>query len=87
MGYDLILSVLRILLVVLGVLTALWGVYDMFGDGQQNSMGVKKIIGGVAFAIVSALVIQWAITEVGKAESAAGIEGAKVYLQSWMGRW
>lgn len=83
MGSETILTVLRIFLIVLGGFTVIWGVYDMFGDGQQNSMGIKKIIGGVAFAAISGFLLTWAISEVGKAEAEAGIKTARVFLQNW----
>ena len=52
-----ILKILKILLIVLGGITVVWGIYDMFGDGQQNSSGLKKIIGGIAFAAISAFIL------------------------------
>lgn len=74
-----ILTVLRVFLIVLGALSVIWGIYDMFGDGQQSSMGIKKIVGGIAFAAIAGLIMTWAISEVGKAESQAGISGS-IYL-------
>ena len=68
-----LLSLLRIFLIVLGALGFLWGLYDMFGDGQQSSMGVKKMLGGIAFACISGFLLTWAINQVGSAESQAGI--------------
>jgi len=79
MGSTTMLSILRILLIVLGGLTVVWGIYDMFGDGQQNSMGVKKIVGGVAFASISGFLLTWAIKQVSDAEAQAGIS-ACIYL-------
>lgn len=70
------LQVLRTFLVVLGVLAVIWGIYDMFGDGQQSSMGVKKIVGGLAFGSLAYFFMTWAIGQVTSAESQAGISGA-----------
>lgn len=69
------LGVLQVFLVVLGAMGVIWGIYDMFGEGQQSSMGIKKIVGGLAFASISWLLMQWAITKVGAAESKAGLSG------------
>ena len=52
-----LLEILRVFLVVMGALAVIWGIYDMFGEGQQNSVGVKKIVGGIAFAAISWLII------------------------------
>ena len=73
------LQLLRIFLIVAGVVGALWGIYDMFGDGQQSSMGVKKLIGGIAFAVIAGFVMTMAINQVKAAESQAGITGS-IYL-------
>lgn len=70
------LETLQVFLIVLGVLAALWGVYDMWGEGQQSSVGVKKLIGGIAFAVVSGITMQWAVNKVGAAEAKAGITAA-----------
>ena len=71
-----ILSILRVFLIVLGALSVVWGVSDMFGDGQQSSAGVKKLVGGIAFASISGIILTWAIAQVGAAEAQAGIKGA-----------
>lgn len=70
------LEILQVFLVVLGVLGVIWGIYDMFGEGQQSSVGVKKLVGGLAFAAISWFLMSWAISKVGTAESEAGIKGA-----------
>lgn len=68
-----IIRVLEILLVVVGMASILWGVYDMFGDsGSQSSVGVKKIFGGIAFALIAFFVMEWAMKEIAKAETEAG---------------
>jgi hypothetical protein len=70
-----LLTILRVFLVVLGALSVVWGIYDMFGEGQQGSVGIKKIVGGLAFASISWFVLTWAIKQVGAAEAQAGIKG------------
>lgn len=74
------LEVLRIFLIVAGGLGIVWGVSDMFGDGQQSSMGVKKIVGGLAFASISAIILTWSIDQVKAAEAKAGISAAVNYV-------
>jgi hypothetical protein len=74
------LEVLRVFLVVMGGLTIVWGVSDMFGDGQQSSAGVKKIVGGLAFASISFIIMTWSITNVKAAEAKAGITSAVNYI-------
>ena len=62
-----LLEVLRVFLFFLGVLAVIWGLWDLFGDsGQQSSTGTKKIIGGIAFAVISALLMTWAIHDIGQ---------------------
>jgi hypothetical protein len=75
MGSTTLLTILRDFLVVLGALAFLWGIYDMFGDGQQSSMGVKKIIGGIAFASIAYFVMTSSIKNISAAEAQAGITG------------
>lgn len=73
------LKVLQIFLVVVGIFSTLWGVYDMFGDsGSQSSVGIKKLIGGLAFACIAFFITEWAIKEVGKAEAEAGFAPTSV---------
>lgn len=67
-----VLSLLRIFLPVLGALLAGWGVYDMFGDGQTNSTGIKKIIGGAAFMGITYFLMTWAINQVTTSMSMIG---------------
>jgi hypothetical protein len=74
------LEILRIFLIVAGGLGIVFGVSDMFGDGQQSSMGVKKIVGGLAFASISAIILTWSITQVKSAEAKAGITAAANYI-------
>lgn len=83
MGAVTILSVLKILLIVLGGLTVVWGFYDMFGDGQQNSSGLKKIVGGIAFAAIAAFVLTWAEKEIASASAAAGITSSVILRLFW----
>lgn len=75
------LTLLRVFLIVLGILAALWGFYDVWGEGQQSSAGVKKIVGGIAFAVVSGVAMTWAINSISAAEAKAGITAA-FYLPS-----
>lgn len=70
-----LLQIIQTFLVVLGILGVIWGIYDMFGEGQQSSVGVKKIIGGIAFAAVSYFLMNYAIKNVSAAEAKAGISG------------
>lgn len=74
------LSIVRVFLIVLGGISAVWGISDMFGDGQQSSAGVKKLIGGIAFAAISGFMLTWAIQQVGAAEAQAGISGANIVI-------
>lgn len=60
-----IMTMLQVFLVVVGGITVIWGIYDLFGDGQQSSVGVKKIIGGIAFAAISYFIMNWAKTQLG----------------------
>lgn len=87
-----ILQVLRTMMVVMGLVTLAWGVYDIFGEGQQTSMGIKKIFGGVAFAIIAGLVLTWAIGEVQSVQAGIGGGGGggssggstiSVIVQTW----
>lgn len=66
---------LQTFLVVLGILGAIWGIYNIFGEGQQSSVGVKKLVGGLAFAAISYFLINYAIQNVSSAEATAGIKG------------
>ncbi len=69
------LSILRVGLIALGLLSVAWGCYDLFGDsGAQTSVGVKKVIGGIFFAILAAFIMTGIINDVKKASSEAGIE-------------
>lgn len=68
-----ILSLLRVFLIVMGAFSVIWGINDTFGDGQQSSIGSKKIVGGIAFAAISGFIMTWAIKEVSSAEAQAGI--------------
>lgn len=58
-----IMTMLQVFLVVVGGITVIWGIYDLFGDGQQSSVGIKKIIGGIAFAAISYFIMNWAKTQ------------------------
>lgn len=69
-----LLQILQTFLVVLGILGVIWGIYDMFGEGQQSSVGIKKIVGGIAFAAVSWFLLNYAIKNVTAAEAKAGIK-------------
>ena len=60
-----IMTMLQVFLVVVGGITVIWGIYDLFGDGQQSSVGIKKIIGGIAFAAISYFIMTWAKTQLG----------------------
>ena len=73
MGMN-IMSILRILLVVVGIISAAWGIYDLFSDNSAQSGGaIKKIIGGLAFAIIIYFVMSWAMNEIGRAGQEAGM--------------
>lgn len=64
-----IMRALQVFLVVVGGVTIVWGIYDLFGDGQQSSVGIKKIIGGIAFAAISYFIMSWAITQLNSSVS------------------
>lgn len=64
-----IMKALQVFLVVVGGITVVWGIYDLFGDGQQSSVGIKKIIGGIAFAAISYFIMSWAITQLNSSVS------------------
>ena len=64
-----IMRALQVFLVVVGAVTIVWGIYDLFGDGQQSSVGIKKIIGGIAFAAISYFIMDWAITQLSSSVS------------------
>ena len=82
-----ILKILKILLIVLGGITVVWGIYDMFGDGQQNSSGLKKIIGGTAFAAISPFLLSLAEGEIQNAGRPAGLSGpGMVVMRRFLGR-
>ena len=68
-----LLQILQTFLIVLGVLGVIWGIYDMFGEGQQSSVGIKKMIGGIAFAAIAYFVLNYAIKNVSDAETKAVI--------------
>lgn len=70
-----ILELLRVFLIALGAIAALWGVYDVFlGDnGGQSAVGTKKIIGGIGFAILAGIVLTMVITDIEKAEDSVDI--------------
>lgn len=60
-----VLQLLRIFIIVLGGVSALWGIYDMFNDGGgAAAMGWKKIIGGIAFGVIGGIIMTWAINDV-----------------------
>jgi|GEM_PF-2500895 MotA/TolQ/ExbB proton channel family. len=80
------LELLQVFFVILGVLGVIWGIYDTFGEGQQSSMGIKKIVGGIAFAVISGILMQWAITKVGAAEAKAGISACLMPIISNLSR-
>jgi hypothetical protein len=67
------LTILRDFLMALGGFSVLWGFYDMWGDGQQNSVGLKKLIGGIAFAALAYFIITANMKQISAAESKAGI--------------
>ena len=69
-----LLSMLRVFLIVLGGISVVCRIYEMFGGGQQSSSGIKKIIGGIAFGTISAFIMSWAITEIGNVSSSAGLQ-------------
>ena len=67
------LKLLQVFLLILGGLVLVWGIYDMFGEGgNQSSVGVKKIVGGIAFMVISFFLMTWAVGQVEQAEADAG---------------
>ena len=87
-GTITILEILKYLLTAVGILTVAWGVYDMFGDnGNQSSMGVKKIIGGAAFGIIGFVAMQLVITNIQSGidqANSADITSALIVLKGLM---
>ena len=79
-----LLKILRDFLVVMGALSVIWGIYDLFGEGQQNSVGNKRIVGGIAFAAISWFIITWSISQVKSAEAKAGIKACIAYAPQIM---
>ena len=77
------LELLQIFLVVLGILGVIWGINDVFGEGQQSSVGSKKIVGGIAFAVISYFLMNWAIQQVGNAAAKAGISSSILPAVTW----
>ena len=78
------LEVLQTFFLVLGGFGVLWGLYDMFGEGQQTSVGVKKLVGGLAFAALSWFIMSAAIKNVSSAEAKAGISGCILPVISFL---
>lgn len=69
-----VMSILRIILVVVGIISAGWGAYDLFSENSaQSSGGIKKIVGGLAFAILMYFIMTWAMDEIKKAGQEAGM--------------
>lgn len=73
MDATVILSMIRVFMVAFGGIIIVWGVYDMFSEGQQASGGIKRIVGGIAGIIVSIVIMTYVIQEVEKAQNAASI--------------
>jgi hypothetical protein len=80
MGATTALELLRILIMVMGGIAVIFGINDVFGDGQQTSMGIKKIIGGVAVIIIGYFLMTQAINNV---KTAAGQAGVKVAVYTF----
>ena len=73
MGATTVLELLRILIMVMGGIVVIFGINDVFGDGQQTSMGIKKIIGGVAVILIGYFIMTNAINQVKEASAKAGV--------------
>lgn len=76
MGATTVLELLRILIMVMGGIGVIFGINDVFGDGQQTSMGIKKIIGGVAVILIGYFIMTNAINQVKDASAKAGVSAA-----------
>jgi hypothetical protein len=76
MGATTVLELLRILIMVMGGIVVIFGINDVFGDGQQTSMGIKKIIGGVAVILIGYFIMTNAINQVKEASAKAGVPAA-----------
>lgn len=83
MDVTVIFTILKALLSALGGLTVVWGFYDMFGDGQQNSTGLKKIVGGIAFIVISIILLAMVEKEIASASTAAGITSSVILRLPW----
>lgn len=84
MSSTTLLTILQTFLMVLGALGALWGLYDMFGEGQQGSVGIKKLVGGIAFGALSYFILAAAIKNVNSAEAQAGISASILPAITWI---
>lgn len=73
MGATTVLELLRILIMVMGGVVVIFGINDVFGDGQQTSMGIKKIIGGIAVILIGYFIMTNAINQVKDAAAKAGV--------------
>lgn len=73
MGATTALELLRILIMVVGGITVIFGIYDIFGDGQQQSSGIKKLIGGIAIAVIGYFLMTQSINQVKDAAAKAGV--------------
>lgn len=64
------LDMLKIFLVILGVVSAAWGVYNLFGDsGAQNGIAWAKIFGGIAFAVIIGITLSSASKDIKEQEN------------------
>lgn len=84
MGATTALELLRILIMVMGGIAVIFGINDVFGDGQQTSMGIKKIIGGVAVIIIGYFLMTQAINNVKSAAGQAGVQVAITTFQAML---
>lgn len=75
------LEILKAFLVCAGVFTALWGAYDVFigGEGPQRSVGIKMIVGGIAFGALSWFTFAAMEQKIASAEAAAGFSETAFY--------
>lgn len=70
-----VLSLLRMFTTACGLLTLAWGVYDYYGgdNGAQNGAAIKKIVGGIAIAVIFFAVFTFIMKDVEKAEKQVGM--------------
>lgn len=69
-----ILDIIKIFMVCLGAFSTAWGLYELWNDaGGQAAIGNKKVMGGIAFMILSGIIMTMIINDIKKAEQSAGV--------------